>query len=241
MELSQFGIARLYIFALILGAFLGLLYDLFRITRVFLGMHYSRRAAKRLESIRLPLLDPRKKRKESRALGVVIFLEDLLFCLMAAVSLILLFYGGNNGKFRVFALFCTAGGFLLYRVTLGRAVMLFSEVIAFALETFARYAVFFLLFPLRWSGGLVCRLAKRMTKRILRARRYKSRQRFTKTETQRILRDGCGLIPKAPPEERTIKRGKYIGKRKEKTIQPVADDAHTSGRVGGGIHRGIRG
>ena len=119
-----------------------------RITRVFLGVHYSRRMAKRLRTLSLPFLPPRKRRGESRALGVVVFIEDFLFCACAGIALVLLFYGANNGKFRFSALLCTGAGFLLYRVTLGRLVMLFSVGIAFLIATTVRYLIFFFLYPI---------------------------------------------------------------------------------------------
>ena len=75
MDISQAALARLYLFALLLGIGLGVVYDLLRITRVFLGAHYSRRAAKRLQEISLPLLRARKKKTESRALGFVAVLS----------------------------------------------------------------------------------------------------------------------------------------------------------------------
>ena len=154
MDISQAALARLYLYALLLGIGLGILYDLLRITRVFLGAHYSRRAARRLQELHLPLLRPRLKRRESRALGIVVFLEDLLFCLFAAVAMILLFYEANRGKIRFPALICVGAGFLLYRSTLGRLVMLSSEVIVFALDTAFRYVCFscFFLFAF-WGGG----------------------------------------------------------------------------------------
>ena len=151
MEISQAVLAWLYAYAFLLGICLGGAYDLLRLTRVFLGVHYSRRAAKRLQEIRLPFLKPYQKKKESAALGVVVFIEDLCFCIFTGVAIVLLFYIQNNGKIRASAFLCIGAGFFLYRATLGRIVMLFSEVIAFLVETAIGYAVFFLLYPISRS------------------------------------------------------------------------------------------
>ena len=56
MNLSQLAIALLYLYACLLGAGLGLLYDACRITRIFLGEHYSQRAVARLHALQLPLI-----------------------------------------------------------------------------------------------------------------------------------------------------------------------------------------
>ena len=241
MEISQISLAWLYFYALLLGFFAGFFYDFLRITRVFLGVHYSRRAAKKIQNLHLPLLKKRKRRRESRALGLVVFLEDLIFCLLVGVSLILLFYVANNGKIRFSALLVSGAGFLLYRGTLGRLMMVFSELIAFCVETAARYAVFFLMYPIRKILGWTHRrmiAAKIRTKRV---RQRQTRRRFTEKERERLSRNACGMIPEDKSyKTRTPKRGKQIVKRNKKAIQSHAADACASRRAGDGLHRDLR-
>jgi hypothetical protein len=195
MTVSQSALAWLYLYATLLGIALGAFYDLFRITRVFLGMHYSRRAANRLRERQLPLLGHRRRRRESRALGIVIFLEDLIFCMVAGILLVILFYEVNSGRFRFPALLCTGAGFLLYRGTLGRAVMLFSEVIAFVIETGVRYLVFFTLYPVRRTAGFLKHLAVKLHRRATLRRAHTLRRRYTAAQIARVRRDACGLLP----------------------------------------------
>ena len=240
MDISQSDLAWLYLYAMMLGLLLGAFYDVFRITRVFLGVHYSRRTARNLQDIHLPLLPPHKKKKESRALGLVVFFEDLLFCLMVGISLIVLFYVANNGKFRFPVLICVGAGFLLYRGTLGRLVMLFSEVIAFAIETAVRYALFFLLFPIRALCAFLQKKIKGAVKGTLRRQRKHSRLRYTVDQNSRATRDACGLIPVAVSKKASIKRGKYLGKGNKKAVQSDIADARASGRTRRGVHRRVR-
>ncbi len=185
------------------------------------------------------MLPARKKRGESRALGTVVFFEDLLFCIFAGICLILLFYQANNGKFRFPALLSAGAGFLLYRQTLGRCVMLFSEVIAFAIGTAVRYAVFFLLLPFRTAAAWSCSRVRRAVNDTTEIRRRSVRRRFTEDEAKRATVNACGLIPENAPQLRTIKRGKQIAKGK-KAVQSNALDANTAGGVRGRVHRGIR-
>lgn len=205
MGISQSAIGALYLYALLLGIALGAIYDCLRITRVFLGNHYSHRTARRLREIHLPLLSKGKTRGESRFLGLVVFFEDLFFCLFAGISLILLLYEANNGKFRFPVVLSAGCGFLLYRGTVGRLVMLFSEVIAFALETSMRYCVFFLLFPFRWTGKRLLGFFRRISERIARKRQKKIRIRYTKREIDRISVNGCGML--TPDQPSSVSRG----------------------------------
>ena len=239
MGISQSALSMLYLYALLLGVGLGAVYDLLRISRVFLGVHYSRRAAKRLQQIKLPLLKPRRRRGESRMLGAVVFFEDLLFCLFAGIALILLFYAANNGKIRFPAFLCAAAGFLLYRVTIGRLVMLFSEVIAFVLECAVRYLVYFVSFPFVKLAGFVCRRAAIAAAYGVRAHQKALRRRFTEREIARMQRDACGLLPAEAAGQGRLKRGKRLGKGKKEAVQPNAFHARASGTADRGVHRDL--
>ena len=239
MDISQAALARLYLYALLLGIGLGLVYDALRITRVLLGAHYSRRAARRLQEISLPLLCARKKKTESRALGIVVFLEDLLFCLFAAIAMILLFYEANHGKIRFPALLCVGVGFLLYRSTLGRPVMLFSEVIAFVLETAWRYLCFFAFLPVRLLGRWMAKQTKRIHAGLSLAYQKQGRQRYTAQLLLRTERDACGMIPEEFSKDRKRKRGRLLETGKKKAIQSDASDPNPSRRFGGRCHRNI--
>ena len=239
MAISQGALAWLYLCAGLLGLTLGALYDLLRITRVFLGVHYSRRTARRLRGLRLPFLSPRSKKRESRALGVVVFFEDLFYCLFAGIAIILLFYECNNGKIRYPVFLMIALGFLLYRYTLGRIVMLFSEAIVFVLETAVRYVFFFLLCPFRFLYGCIKRAVAKQMKKAALARTRRNRLRYTGKELARSARNACGLIPEDVPKTRMPKGGKKIVKQ-QKTVQSDLTGADSSCHACGGIHRRVR-
>lgn len=219
MSVSQTGLGSLYLCAVLLGFALGAVYDALRITRVFLGVHYSRRTARALRRISLPMLAPIKDRGESRALGLVVFLEDFCFCLLAAILLILLFYEMNDGKPRLLTVVICAGGFLIYRATLGRLVILFSEVIAFVLEVAVRYLLFVLLFPIQRVGQCLVKGARGATSRVKEKRQKKERVRYTAAEQARIKRNACGMIPQGNARKALKKGKKYARKSRKKAIQ----------------------
>lgn len=236
MSISQSAIALLYLGALILGACLGLFYDALRITRIFLGAHYSNRAVTRLHSAELPLIGRHREHPVRAALGIVVFIEDILFFIVAGAAMILLFYELYNGKIRVPALLLSAVGFGVYRATAGKLVMLFSEAIAFVLESAVRYLFFFLLFPIRW---LYKKLSGVFRKTVMRAQNKawaKERERYTEQELREAERSAGGLFPhegKKGTERRNAK-----GKEKAVQSEPVGEGV--SGGHDRRIPRGVR-
>lgn len=144
---------RLFSASLLGGAVLSLFYDLLRLTRLLCGEKGPSRRVPELSSLSLPLLPPprpRKKRKVSALFrSFLLFAEDLLFSLVSAALLLILFYNFSRGKVRIFAFFCAAAGFFLCHATLGRAILFFFEALWLGIRIFFRYLLFFLLLPVR--------------------------------------------------------------------------------------------
>lgn len=239
MGLSQSTLAWLCFYAWLLGIGLGILYDALRITRIFFGVHYRPRLAKRLRSKTLPLISLPVHRRESRALGLVVFLEDLFFCLFAGVAMILLFYEINNGKIRYPAFLCAGCGFLLYRATLCRLILPMLEAVAFVLECAARYLWFFASYPVRVAVRAGTGVAKKCVARTRAAGQKRDRRRYTERERARGARNACGLIPEETEQKRRMRRGQCIVKQ-QKTIQSDAVDARATGGAGAHLDRHLR-
>lgn len=215
MEISQTALMLLYFYAFLLGLFLGAVYDCFRITRIFFGVHYSRNTAKRLRARTLPLLKPKKERNNTKGLGILMFFEDLLFSLLAGSALVILLYEQNNGKFRFLVVVFLLLGFWIYRETLGRIVMLFSEGIAFCVETTLRYLFFFLGLPVRFCCNQVSCIVAKLYRKCKEDCQKRRRKRLTAREKKRIAVNGCGLLPS---DDKTKRREKVAKKRAEKAV-----------------------
>ena len=195
MEISQSALARLWLYAFLLGVGLGAVYDAFRIFRVFLGISYSKHFSERLNAVRLPLLPPRARTHPSRILPAVVLAQDVLFGILAGVGVVILFYWFNNGILRLPAIFCTVLGFFVYRMTLGRLVMLLSQVIAALIEWFFRYLFFFVTLPFRLLLKLVRRMVSSVYRHVLLTRQCKARARCTERFFRQIESNACGLLP----------------------------------------------
>lgn len=84
----------LALWSVILGAFLCAVYDVFRLFRL--------------------------RRKQN---AVMLFICDVLFCLISALSLLILFFNLSFGRMRAYAFVLCLIGFLIWRFTVSRFVM----------------------------------------------------------------------------------------------------------------------
>jgi spore cortex biosynthesis protein YabQ len=101
MEINQ-GLYPAYLLAsVVLGILLGAAYDFFRVLRICRGS---------------------STRKRGEVL--LLFSEDIVFSVIAAVSSAILSYAMNRGRIRWFSLLAMALGFWLYRKTVSRAVIM---------------------------------------------------------------------------------------------------------------------
>ena len=241
MGISQLSLGRLFLYALVLGVILGIVYDLTRLTRLFFGAHYNRRVAKHLRRIELPFLPLQKEKGESRALGIVLFFEDLLFCLGVGIALILLFYEVHNGKVRGPAILCCGAGFLIYRFTLGRLVMLSFEFVAYFLETAVRYAVFFISWPIRVVKRQIVKCVVKFYDGAKKRYLKRGRARYTACQQKRIAEDGGGMFPGFLDSGRTVmKKGRKYARKEKETVQPEPAFSRFFGSHRSHIHHGVR-
>lgn len=195
MGTSQAVLAELYFVSLLLGCAFGLIYDLLRITRIFFGVHYSMKLQPLCERLPLPKKHEKKKRIEKKhrkisAAQPIIFLQDFWFCILFAVSMAIVFYEINSGGVRLPAFFFAGVGFVLYRFTIGKPVLLFSETIAFFVKFCIRWCVFGVTYPFWIVWRFLCRRVQNFAKKYVTYREKAARKRYTETEGRKI-----GVLP----------------------------------------------
>jgi Spore cortex protein YabQ (Spore_YabQ). len=111
MEISQSVYGTVFIYSVVIGIILGVIYDIFRVQRI--SMESNNRY---LNLIR----------------NIIIFAEDIIFSVISAVLIIVMIFHANNGRIRWFALIGSGIGFIFYYNTIGQIVMLCSwKIIAF--------------------------------------------------------------------------------------------------------------
>lgn len=151
-ELSQTSLGALMLTSLIVGFVFGALYDIFRIRRI---------------AVRKGKSD--KKHLTSFLEAFIIGIEDILFFVALGSVTSVLFYVFSYGKVRLLSILCELIGFALYRLTLGRLVMLVSDlIISFLYFLWRKFVTCVIMPPINALKKLV---------NILFGKLYNARQR----------------------------------------------------------------
>jgi len=142
---------RVLLFSLLLGAFLCAIYDFFRVTRVFIGIRYSK-SIEKLWDKSLPLIGAhcpgRGKNITDKIKNAVVCVGDILFSVSAGIAVSVFIYRYCYGIVRWYVFAGAISGFAAYYVTVGRAVLTVAEFIMFLIVTVAKYAFYFTVRPL---------------------------------------------------------------------------------------------
>ena len=193
MEISMVSLARMTLWALLMGIAFGIFYDVIRISRVMVGVTYGgivRKSADRLYSIEYPLIG-KIKRKEStlkgRFMGFHVAVGDLIFCTVVGGVLCIFFYYTNDGIFRWQALAASALGFFAYYKTVGALVISFAEIIYIFLKIFTKILLFAIAFPFRIMYNILIKVLNTIFGTPLRWFLKKIHVRATRRKMARLL------------------------------------------------------
>lgn len=135
----KIGQTEYFFLSILLGVLLGVLYDVFRLVRLVL---------------------PKK--------SVIIFFEDILFCMSATVCFLLLVFNAGSGQIRGFAVFGTLFGFATYYKTLGKLVFKANELILGFLKKILKWLVKTLTSPFVVAAKKITTSVKGKTKELRR-------------------------------------------------------------------------
>lgn len=190
---------RLLLFALLLGAALGALYDVLRIFKVaLLGKGGSDEQKESSAALKIPPKSVKKRRRQGaqkpafRPVSkwtrfrrfvfpfLLHFVTDLLFFFFAAVVTVIFLYAFHRGKLRLSAVFAMGVGFFLYYETVGKVVYSLAERIVETVRRGVRFVLAHTWHPLK---GFVLRLGR--TVRALAA--YARLKKGSRRELRRFL------------------------------------------------------
>ncbi|MDD6800329.1 MAG: spore cortex biosynthesis protein YabQ [Firmicutes bacterium] len=146
--------------SIILGAFFGLIYDIFRIRRIAAAPSSPRKGGK---------LSPE---------AVLIFFEDIVFSIFASVAFILFTYVMSRGIIRAYSVICTGVGFAVYYFTLGRLTAKIAAAATAIIRRIIKSLLAIIMKPLIFA-------AKRAGK-IIRKKRARA---YTKKQMRLLLAD----------------------------------------------------
>ena len=161
MEVSQNALAFMLICALFSGVALGFVYDVLRMTRFWIEGIDPKVLSPRLGALKervslspaLRLPKRKSKRSADKMKGifsaVVLFVQDLLFCLLFAVVAALLLYQTNDGQLRLSAIVLMLLGLALYLATIGRLTKRFWALWTILLSALLCWIGALLIYPVR--------------------------------------------------------------------------------------------
>lgn len=116
------------------GIFLGGVYDIFRFCRIA----RNDKTYDPIEALQKRFFSHSKifktKHKNRSYDTVLIFIEDILFFIIVAITEILTLYQMNNGEIRIYGLFFSAIGFYIYQKTIGNLLIYLSKRILYGVR-----------------------------------------------------------------------------------------------------------
>lgn len=190
MQLSQSALFYLLCASFLAGLMLSLFCDFLYMTRLWLVPLSDRYTVPTIQKLCISRTKKRTQKKK-KGIGVAIFFGDVLFCLVSAITLILLLYWLNNGSFRAAAPLGLALGFWLCHISLSKGVRIILQWLAFGTET-----VFYtLLMPLKRLFDWIARTYQKNAQKRRQERFKKQRNIYTKQELENIEKAAQRLLP----------------------------------------------
>ena len=190
MHLSQFALFRLCCASFLAGIFLSLFCDVLATIRIWFTPSQLRYTISKIQRMRAFYVK-KKDKKQPKGIKIAVFFEDVFFCLVCAITLILLLFWLNDGAFRAAAPLCMTIGFYLCHITVSKGARIVLQWVTFGIETLLRT----LCFPIKKL--IVCAIViyRKSAQRRRAKRLEKQRQIYTYQAIQSIEKTAKKLLP----------------------------------------------
>lgn len=157
-DVSLYEQTALFVYAVLVGALIGAIYDAFRVVRIALTMGRGTQSRVRFERIETLILRMRSQSNvvrgkclngiEARFDFVVVFVCDVLFFLATSVVSVVFLYQANYGQPRLYVFVSVILGFAAYYNTVGRTIAFTSGVIISLFRLASAFLIYRLVTPL---------------------------------------------------------------------------------------------
>lgn len=149
MVASQYALIYAMLFSLAAGFLLGAVYDIFRIRRISAAPNDQLRKLHREPVFHIPDKLKRVLSQNRYVIDcVIIFIEDIIFSLIAAVVMSIVYYRFCNGNIRGIMLFAAGTGFAIYYLTIGRLIKFCAVKIILVIRTVLNFIIKITLIPI---------------------------------------------------------------------------------------------
>jgi len=195
-----------FLFSCAVGVFLGAIYDVFRIMRIAFNSKW-----------------------------LSVFFQDFMFCIFSALSVILLVFYTNSGIVRWFSLVGCFTSFVVYHLTVGRAIMFMARKIIDLIKRVIDFIWSVTVAPavrlLRFAAKQLRKFALFMLAQFKRARAHGYYKKARRAAKRAALR-GFGLHGPAQPYK-SYKSGKSRRARRSasKAVDAEIKKQHAAGRA----------
>lgn len=179
--LTTYEVALGVLYSFLVGAALGVLWDVLRVFRFMIGLRPN---AKEAISVRLPLVGVVGKTKVHGGFFAVfiVFLCDVVFFAAATVIYCVFVFNAGYGQNRWFFSLGALSGFLAYLFTVGKLVMRASGFIRLILSAAASYIWYFASLPFKAARKFIVHpLAEKFAVKISEKRTKKARKALAQT------------------------------------------------------------
>lgn len=147
-----------FLYSLLLGAFFGLIYDIFRIIRIAIsgvGIGTNKPASAKIDELSSHIIaksargrKAKKNRVGEKLYDILVFIQDVLFFLIAAMLLTVFLYCFNFGQLRLYIYIGVFAGFLAYYNTVGRLIAAVSGLILSVVKLLIIFLVYSIITPI---------------------------------------------------------------------------------------------
>ena len=210
MRLSQSALFQLCCASFLAGLLLSFFCDILYMIQLFLTPSQIRYTVSKIQRMRASHTAKKNIKKKKGLRRVTVLLSDILFCLVAAIALILLLYWFNNGAFRVAAPLGMALGFYLCHISISKGIRTVLQWVTFFVEK-----IFYTLcFPIKYLLAFFFKKCKKSVEVWRLSRLARQRQTYTKQALQNVGLAAEKLLPKNA-ENRMSKGDNYARKSKK--------------------------
>ena len=211
MRFSQLTLFQLACASFFAGLMLSLVYDILYCTRMWLMPLQTRYTVPAIQKMRASRIKKGSAHKQ-KLLSLVVFFDDVLFCIIGAITLILLLYWLNNGAFRATAPLFMTTGFFLWHISVSNGIRIVLQWALFGIET----VIYTLFVPIKRLILWITEKCKRNARIKHQKRCAKKREAYTKQQIQSISATAEKLLPIHVKNE--TQKGDNYAKHRKKAI-----------------------
>lgn len=191
MEISIFDQLMAILYSLLLGAFIGNIYNAFKMIRVFIFGGMSEKLKNKLYNHCFPLIkkipQPKNKNLSKRIELVFLIVWDILFFIVITPIIQIFTYVTSFGVVRYYIFIGMALGFIIYYFTIGKLFKAIYEHLFFALAILFEYVKYpFKRLILALKKKILNAKEKAKEKRELKAKKIPSKNRTNLFEIGKI-------------------------------------------------------